>query len=250
MRQVLFFAGTRSAFASVTITTATGGSTISADTNTTNGTATWTTLTGPTIPETTFQAFPNTGTFIFNTPSGFSFNTSTAVTATITMNRGYGNLFHVYFDQRTPTTSTITFTLNARDGGMNTTRCQVVFSNIQVRPTAGTPLATGNITKSGTSNVSGITNGTTNLGTLTEVAGANNKLAYTTQPTTTATTNVNFTIDPVIHLEDQYGNTEISNSTATVSLAPVLSTQACGGTAGNGTLTSTPASGSAVTAGS
>ncbi len=237
------------AFAAVTVTAATGGGAISADTNTANGTATWTTLTGPTIAEGAFRDFPGTGTFILSAPSGFSFNTGAAVTATITRTAGTGSCFAFTSTTATPAAGTVTFTLNAQDGNPNTTRCKVVFSNIQVRPTAGTPLATGNVTKSGTATVSGITNGTTNLGTLTEIAGAKNQLVYTTQPSAIATTSVNFSTDPVIHLEDQYGNTETSDSASTIGLAPVLSTQACGGTAGSGTITSTPASGAAVASG-
>ncbi len=249
MAAVLFFAGVNNAFAAVTVTAATGGGAISADTNTTNGTATWTTLTGPTIAEGAFRDFPNAGTFILTAPSGFSFNTGAAVTATITRTAGTGSCFAFTSTTATPAASTVTFTLNAQDGNPGTTRCHVVFSNIQVRPTAGTPLATGNMTKSGTATVSGITSGTTNLGTLTEVAGAKHQLVYTTQPPAAATTSVNFATNPVIHLEDQYGNTETSDSASTIGLAPVLSTQACGGTAGSGAITSTPASGAAVTAG-
>ncbi|MGB7957381.1 MAG: YDG domain-containing protein [Minisyncoccia bacterium] len=247
----IFFLGIQNALAAVTVTAATGGAAISADTNTANGTTTWTTLTGPTIAEGAHRDFPGSGTFILNAPSGFSFSTTTVVSSTITVIAGSSSCFSFTSTTATPATSTITFTLNAQDGngGGGTTRCQVVFSHIQVRPTAGTPLASGNITKSGTATVSGITNGTTNIGTLTEVAGAKNQLVYTTQPASTATTSVAFTTDPIIKLEDKYGNTETSDNASTVTLAPVLSTQSCGGTAGSGTLASTPASVAAVTAG-
>ena len=97
---VLFFVGVQSAFATVTITAATGGSTISADTNTANGTATWTTLTGPTILETTFQSFSGPRTFILAFSSGFSFNTSYRRHGHDHEDRGHGNLFYVYLDQR------------------------------------------------------------------------------------------------------------------------------------------------------
>jgi hypothetical protein len=68
------------AWGQATVTPATGGTTISAD-NT--GSATWTTLTGPVITETT----PNQiqlGTIVLNAPSGFVFNTGATVTATVT----------------------------------------------------------------------------------------------------------------------------------------------------------------------
>ena len=244
----LFFVGAQSAFAAVTVTAATGGSTISADTNTTNGTATWTTLTGPTITETSGRAISTgSGTIVLTAPSGFSYNTGTTVTATITRTSGSGTCFTFLSNTATPASGSITFTITGRDSNTST-ECHATFSNIQVRPTAGTPLATGNITNTG-SNAQVPSGAGNNYGTLTEVAGAKNKLIYTAQPPTTATTSVNFTADPVIHLEDQYGNTETSDSASTVSLAVVLSTQSCGGTAGSGTLTSTPASGAAVTAG-
>ena len=233
------------ASAAVTVTPATGGSAISADTAGDG----YTTLTGPSILEGAYRDFPASGTFILNAPSGFAFNTAAAVTATITRTAGTGTCFRFSSGTATPTASTITFTLNARDSGSNTTRCRVDFSNIQVRPTAGTPLASGNITKSGTASVSGITNGVTNLGTLTEVAGAKNQLSFATQPPATATTSVNFTTNPVIHVEDKFGNTLTNDNASTITLTPKLSTQLCAGLNGGGTLSSTPASGATVTGG-
>ena len=113
---VVLFTGTNSAFAAVTVTTATGGGAISADTNTTNGTATWTTLTGPTIAEGAHRDFPGSGTFILNVPSGFSFNTGHVVSSTITVIAGSSSCFSFTSTTATPATSTITFTLNAQDG--------------------------------------------------------------------------------------------------------------------------------------
>ncbi|MFA6495464.1 MAG: YDG domain-containing protein, partial [Candidatus Paceibacterota bacterium] len=240
---VLFYSLT--AFATVGITPATGGSAISADT--TGGA--YTILTGPIIQEGAFRDFPATKTFILTAPGGFAFNTGATVTATITRTAGTGSCFAFTSATATPTASTITFTLNARDGAPTTTRCRVVFSNIQVRPTAGTPLASGNITKSGTAAVSGITNGVTNLGTLTEVVGVKNKLAFTTQPSVTASVNTDFAVKPVIKLQDQFGNTVTTDNASAIARVAVLGTQACGGTAGSGTVSSTPTDGAAVTSG-
>src|SRR6185503_16270646 len=70
---------------------------------------------------------------------------------------------------------------------------------------AGTPLASGYLTRSGTANVVGLsTNG--NLGTLREVAGAASSLAILTQPSATATAGVPFTQQPVLQVRDQFGN--------------------------------------------
>ena len=233
----------QTAFATATVTTATGGSSISADT--TGGS--YTTLTGPTLAEGATSDFPSSGTIVLSAPLGFQFNTGTTVTTVISRTGGHKTCFSFTSTTATPSATTITFTLNATDGGGGTT-CQVVFSNIQVRPTAGTPLASGSITDTGTASINGITS-STNLGNLTEVAGAKNKLAITTQPSATATAGVNFTTNPVVALEDQYGNTVTTNNSSTVTEAVVLSGQLCGGTPGSGTLTSTPSSGSAVTSG-
>ncbi len=231
------------AYAAATVTTATGGSAISADT--TGGS--YTTLTGPTITEGSNRDVPASGTIVLNAPSGFSFNTGATVAASIVKDNGTGTCFTFSSANATPAATTITYTVTARDSNTNT-RCHVTFSNIQVRPTAGTPLASGNITHTGTASIVGMTS-STNLGTLTEVVGAKNKLAVTTQPSASATIATDFSTKPVVKMQDQYGNTVTSDNSSTITRTVVLSAQVCGGTAGSGTLTSTPASGSAVTGG-
>ncbi len=231
--------------ASATVTPATGGSAISADT--TGGT--YTALTGPTLSEGVSRDISTAGTIILNAPSGFIFNTGQSVTATIVRDSGNQACFTFTSTTATPTTGTITFTVQNLDGtGGTPGPCHVTFSNIQVRPSSGTPLASGNITKSGTAVINGVT-GSTNFGTLTEVAGAKTQLVITTQPSSSASVGVDFSAKPVIAVRDQFGNTVTSDNATTIAIAPVLSTQACGGTAGSGTLSSTPASGAAVTSG-
>ena len=230
-------------FAAVSITTATGGSAINADT--TGGT--FTTLTGPTITEGANRDI-TTGTIIVNAPSGFTFNTGASVTATITRDAGTKSCFTFSATTATPAASTITFTVSAIDGtgGGTATTCHVTFSNIQVRPTAGTPLASGSITKSGTE--TGIP-GASSLGALSEVVGAKSQVAITQQPDPNPTRNIDFATKPVVAIEDQFGNVETGDSASTIATAVVLSSQTCGGTPGSGTLTSTPASGAAVSSG-
>ena len=145
------------------------------------------------------------------------------------------------------TTTQITFTVTAATVGGVTN--SLTWQNVRVRPSAGTPLASGNITTSGTSAITGVTVGSTNLGTLTEVVGAKSQLVITTQPSTSATAGTDFTTKPVIAVRDQFGNTLTSDSSTTITEAVVLSTQTCGGIAGSGTLSSTPSSGAAVTSG-
>ena len=240
---VLFFMPLVSkAHAAVTIAPATGGSAMSADT--TGGS--YTTLTGPTITEGSSGDI-GTGTIILTVPSGFIFNTGAAVSRTITKDAGNGSCFAFSSATATPTTTTITFTVSSADSKANT-HCHVAFSNIQVRPSSGTPLATGDITDSGTAVISGMTS-STSLGTLTETVGAKNKLAITQQPSSGVGVATDFSTKPIVALQDQFGNVETGDNTSTITVTPVLSTSSCGGTAGSGTITSTPSSGTAVTSG-
>lgn len=74
-----FFVATPSVFAAiVSVTPASGGSAISAD----NTTSTFTSLTGPIIKESSVRDV-GLGTIILTAPTGFVFNTSGSVTATV-----------------------------------------------------------------------------------------------------------------------------------------------------------------------
>ena len=168
--------------AAVIITAATGGSTISADDF---GTGSWTSLTGPAYDEAA-SGDVGTGTFIINVPDGFIFDVGgTAPTVLVTRISGGGgdsrNINSVSSGTSVPITtitdSTVTFTITSTSNSGVTNR--LTWQNLRVRPTAGTPLATGNLTKTGTSTMTGITNGVTNFGTLTEIHGTVNKLVIT-----------------------------------------------------------------------
>ncbi|MDD4412511.1 MAG: Ig-like domain-containing protein [Patescibacteria group bacterium] len=235
------FIFSKTALAAVTMTPATGGSTISADTIS----GTYTTLTGPLVTEGVSRDIPATGTFILNAPGGFRFDTSQTVTATITRLAGTGGCFAFTSTVATPTTSTITFTMSSRDA--NGTRCEVSFSNVRVRPTAGTPLASGNLLNSGSN--TGFPQGTNNYGTLTEVVGAKNKLMFTTSPAASSTINTDFSIKPTIKVQDQFNNVVVTDNSSIINHTTVLFDQSCGGTSGHGTLSSTPSSGSTVASG-
>lgn len=245
-----FFSVFLFAEAVVVITPATGGAAISADT--TGGT--YTALTGPAISE-GLAGDVGTGTIILNVPSGFIFDTGgVAPTVLVTRISGNGPDTRNINDlasgstiaaTRTSTQLTITITAASSNGVRNS----LTWQNVRVRPSAGTPLATGNITKSGTSVISGVTNGTTNLGTLTEVVGAKSQLVITTQPSASASTATDFSVKPIVALRDQFGNTLTTDNSTTITRTVVLSTQVCGGTAGSGTLSSTPANGAVVSAG-
>src|SRR5689334_16372897 len=88
-QNISVFSPVQPAYATVSITTATGGNSISADT--TGGS--YTTLTGPTITEGSSRDIASSGTIILSAPSRFVFNTGANVTATITRDGGNGTCF-------------------------------------------------------------------------------------------------------------------------------------------------------------
>lgn len=160
-----------------TVTIATGGDAIPS--NTAPGcisAGNWTALTGPDYAE-EGTAEVKIGTIILNVPTGFEFDTGgTAPTVLITRTFGNGNdknnINNVasgtsVATARTASTLTLTVTGATSNGVWNS----LTWQNIRIRPTASAPLASGNITKTGTATMNGVA-GTTNFGTLTEVASA------------------------------------------------------------------------------
>jgi hypothetical protein len=158
-------------FTDAAITPASGGTAIPADTY--NGA--YTALAGPVIVE-TIVGDVSLGTIVLTAPAGFQFDTS-APQPIITLN-GDNNNKNINGQTNgtiiplTVTTNTISLTVTSKSKGQ--TRNTLTYSNIRVRPTAGTPLASGNITNTGTSI---FPNSMTNFGTLREVAGALPKTA-------------------------------------------------------------------------
>ena len=160
-----------SAFAAVTVETATGGDAID---NSTVGGA-YTSLTKPKIKEGVAGDI-GVGTIILNVPSGFEFDTggtaptvrlsSASATASCNINNTANNTDMAI---TSITTTQITFTItdvstvcpgaNAND---------LTWQNVRVRPTVVSPLASGDLTVSGTSTINGVS-GSTNFGTLTEI---------------------------------------------------------------------------------
>ena len=158
------------ALAATTVTPATGGSAISADTAVASpGTNTFaTTLIGPVVTEAVAGELA-AGTIVLEAPSGFEFKASTG-----TANKNAG--CDLVLASIAVTSTSITLTLT---GSSASTACVITFSGIQVHPTVGTPLQGGNISNSGTTGPGG------NWGTLTEVAGAP-VLSFQTEPSTSA----------------------------------------------------------------
>ncbi len=152
------------AVSGITVTPASGGTAISAN----SAGTTWTTLTGPTLSENNPRGI-GTGTIILTIPSGFQLNTSNPVTASVSCS-GSGSNMIVTSPVLSGNTITTTVTQNSTGGRL----CILTFGGIQVRPTAYTPLASGVITESGTATISpnpALT--VAQYGQLTEVAGTN-----------------------------------------------------------------------------
>jgi len=129
-----------------TMVLATGGGAISADTTSApGGSGAWTALTGPTYQE-SVKADLSTGTAILTAPAGFEFNT--AATVTVRLDAGDANAnkninktaVGGIVDTATVTATTITWNINFQSSGLALN--DVTWLGIQVRPTAGTPLAT------------------------------------------------------------------------------------------------------------
>ncbi len=201
------------ALAAVTVTAATGGGAISADTRspsaTPPGSGAWTSLTGPTIAEGVDGDLVN-GTIVLTLPAGFEYNTAVgSVTPS-----GTG----CTASARTYTATTVSTTI-----ATSTNLCTFTYSGLQVRPTTnGAALSSGSILGSGTAIPPNV-----NYGTLTEVAGAATKLAFTTPPGGGTGGIAWTTTQPVVTVQDQFGNT-VTTSTASITLA--IGTNPSGGT--------------------
>jgi len=152
-------------------TPATGGEAISADTF-----ASFTNLTGLVITEAASGEI-GVGVIVLNAPEGFVFDTADpapAVNVTRTFGNGSSNkninnvangtVLSVLFTEKH-----INFTVT--DGTNGEVHNMLTWLNIRIRPVSSTPLANGNITKTGTSAITGVPENTA-LGALTEVPGA------------------------------------------------------------------------------
>ena len=188
--------------ASVAVAGATGGSAVPADEF---GTSDYTTLTGPGIAESAAGELLLGSTTILNTPSGFRFNAGSGNVSISGASCDLAGTLNV-----TATQATFTVTHASTVAG-----CIATVVGLQVQPTAGTPLATGTITKTGTSTAPS----PGNYGTLTEVAGAVAQLIYLTQPSASNIGGNAFATQPVILARDQFGN-NVGNAPITLSIAP------------------------------
>ena len=220
--------------ATVTVTAATGGTAISADT----AGGAYTSLGNIVIDEgadTDFAADLSNATLVLNAPTGFAFDAAGAPSVMFLPNRD------ITAASVTVTSAAVTVTFST-DGVANNSD-ELTISNLPVRPTAGAPLASGQIYRptigGGTVGaVAGITttdnaagSGGTNFGTLTEVPGAAVKLLITTQPSG-ATAGSAFTTQPVVRSADQFNTFSTNGFNPNVNITATIQT-------GSGTLQGT-----------
>ena len=205
--------GASKASGAVSVSGATGGSSLSADTAANASSPAWTTLGAITITEganSDFAAGSNV-TLVLNAPAGFQFNTAVIPNVSFTAGKDISSAAVAMTDA---TTLTLTLTVSNTAAADSLTLGST--TGLQVRPSAGSPLASGRhiyrpSTGGGTAIINGITTSAdgssgSNFGNLTEVVGAGTKLAIATQPSTTAVVRVPFAQQPVIRIEDQFGN--------------------------------------------
>ncbi len=197
----LVLAGVGSARADgvVSVIGATGGQAIPADT----AGGAWTTLSGPAITNLESDALSGSGTIVLTVPAGFEFNPNALVTVLVTKAGGGSSDTPSWATlpvQVTPADLTVSIT--AKSTGQGAGACLLSFQNIQVRPTAGSPLASGYITQSGDRSFQNIIHLSGDWGFLLEVGGALAGYVITGTNYSTAGTPISVTIQKV----DEFGN--------------------------------------------
>jgi hypothetical protein len=183
----LAWIGAEQALASVTLTGASGGTSLSADTAANASMPAWTTLGPITIAEGQKKDFTaGTGvTLILKAPEGFEFNLAAPPNIAFTTGADITSANVTLTDA-----STLTITLTVSGTGSTDTLRLGNSTGLQVRPVAGTPLATGKhiyrpSSGGGTATISGITTSAdgssgSNFGNLTEVVGASARVRVET----------------------------------------------------------------------
>lgn len=218
-------------FANVAVTPASGGSGMSADTALNAATPAWTSLGAITIAEGTntpgdFAAGAGQ-TLVLAVPAGFQFNIVQIPSVTFIPG---GDITAA--SVASLTTNQLTLTISVSGTNFNDSLAIGATTNLQVQPTAGTPLAgAGNIFQplsgGGTAVIAGLipdTNGAsgTSFGVLSETAGAVTHLAFVTQPGQAVAGSV-FGLQPVVQAQDQFDNPSTSGLPASLVVTMSLS---------------------------
>jgi Invasin, domain 3/IPT/TIG domain/Quinohemoprotein amine dehydrogenase, alpha subunit domain III len=199
----------------VTVTPASGGTSIN---DTTGGSGGAYTTLGDIVLDESNAGEIGLGTLVVKLPAGFEWRTSTTVNVAESGTSGSSHAILLSTNPAsctstsdsvnvTPTTSTITVRVCRVSGDDG----KLTFSNPQVRPSAQTPLASGNIylDSSSTSTVVGVTAGPTgtNFGSLAMVPTTTTHLQVAGLPDPYAT---NSTASPTVTALDAAGNTASS----------------------------------------
>ena len=205
--------GASTASGAVTVSGAIGGSSLSADTAANAPSPAWTTLGAITIAEGANSDFAagSDVTLVLKAPAGFEFNTAVSPGVSFTAGKDISSAAVAMTDA---TTLTLTLTVSSTAAADSLTLGST--TGLQVRPTAGSPLASGKhiyrpSASGGTAIINGITpsadgSSGSNFGNLTEVVGAGSQLTIAMQPSATAVVRVPFAQQPVVRIEDQFGN--------------------------------------------
>ena len=223
------------ALANVGLIAAGGGESISADTAADAAAPAWTSLGAIIIAEPTGSTGDiGGGTLILKAPAGFQFNTAIAPSIAYTPGR---NITAASVAVTDSSTVTITLTVAGSDAIDSITIGGT--TPLQVRPAAGASLSSGNISRpasgGGTAVIAGILTSTnanggggTSFGTLQDIAGAAKQLALQAALPSTATASMVFSPQPVILVQDQFGNTRNAANGAADNSTVVTATRGLG----------------------
>jgi hypothetical protein len=183
------------------------------------------------ITETAAADIP-VGTLSWTLPSGYMFDTASVANVAYT-GTGLAGGSTVAFNGTTGFSVTVTATSTV--AGSLTVGS---VTPLKVKATSGTTAAAGNIMLTSGS-ITGVVS-TTSFGLLTQVPGAANKLAFTTQPPANVVVGVNF--GTTVSVEDQFGNVVGSDNSRNVVLSANLIASTTSGSL-SGTLNTNDASG-------
>lgn len=198
--------------AAVNVTTASGGNTIPADRAANAPVSAWTSLGGITISESgNGKGDIGSGTLVLKAPAGFEFNPAPLPNVSFSSGK------NIVTAVGTVTSDSITVVLTVLGSDQTDTLTIGGTPAIQIRPLAGTPLASGTIyrpaTGGGTAVINGITptdnssgSGGTSLGAIRSVPGAARELTAQSLPSGSALAGANLSPQPVIQIRDQFGN--------------------------------------------
>src|SRR5205823_5289713 len=162
------------------------------------------------------------GDIILNAPAGYEFDAGGSdPTVRIQKISGSGNSGNanggknnVLYTISSRTTTQISFTITNSSSG--TSVDSFTWGNIRMRALVGSPLGSGTITNSGTSTQTAVTPGVTSWGNVHTVAGVVAQFVIQTEPSSNAVAGVTFVQQPVVGLQDQFGNPCLTDSATVV----------------------------------